>query len=88
MSTYPAIIITDYDDLSESEIDLLRNQSVDLDDWDLMIFFKSSNCLYDKEGCLIDWQLQKLFDNNIDDVKIQQDIKFKNDSWYLGIRYH
>lgn len=88
MPSYTSIIVTDYDSLSRSELDLLIAQNVDIDDWDFMIFFKTTSDVFDKEGNFSDWQLKNIFNNRIDDVKILQNIKFREDTWFLGVYYH
>lgn len=51
-----SIIIGGYDDLTDSQLESLRSQGVDTDDWDIMILFDKSKCHidYDEVECFND----------------------------------
>ena len=43
------ILITDYDDLTEDELESLKSQGVDTDDWDIMVFYPLEYCDLEKD---------------------------------------
>lgn len=88
MPSYDSILITGYDGLTDLEQESLQDQNVCLDDWDLLLFFKSDSTVLSEDHTLIDWQIQKILDNLMDDVTVLTNISFRDCTWYLGIRYH
>lgn len=75
-----AILISDYKDpqLSKENIQLLEDQNVTIEDWDIMIFLAIDSINE------VPWAILNLIDND----QWFSNIKFMDQTWLLGVKYH
>lgn len=91
MSEYRAILITGYGNLSKDDLESLRTQKVDIDDWDLMLFFQGDKPVFYEDGKVYvsDYQIQRLLDSHSDcEPAIYPLVVFRGEEWCLGVRHH
>lgn len=88
-----AIIITCYEDFNDGEVEVIRQQDVITDDWDLMMFVPADKLEVGgtqeyPEYHHSNYTIDRMVTGNNYDSKWYPLINFRGQQWTLGVRHH